>query len=629
MARGDRRGFVALDVHGYHFTRKKPKTHYDLSMAKKASNSPTVDSVGVVSASRAGHTFHERWAARRAMQLVFPRDRLKAIAIEGLSKTETADPGAEAEDVADLVLYYGDGDNFAASDAVQTAQFKYRTTAGAVTASYLRKTIEKFAGTIVGYEKTIPSADIDRKLTFAFVTNADFSPDLWAAISGLKSGVSPAKGEALNQYDYLKGLCTKIKVDAQRLFSRCEFRASEDTLPVLNSNLRRTMADWSSGNEARSKSRLFELVEVVREKAGLKNKSNNLVKREDVLVALGCEEEDLFPAETRFINVGEIVPREQLDDASHLIATASEPVFIHADGGVGKTVFINSLAAAQSDAYEVVVFDCFGGGAYRSQDQERHLPRVGYVQITNEFASRGLCDPLLPGDAESVALITALRRRLSQAVETLKAQSKRKGVMIIIDGADNAQIEADDRKDDLFPKLLLASLSENSVDGVKLVLTARTHRMDRVVDRSKIAAFALHPFTQKEAEAYLSSRRANITSGEFATAFSRSSGNARVLAYLVDTWDLNVAGNPDQSKITVDQLISEKCHKIFSDLRVAGWPDFRCSRIFLRYLFVASAHAFGGACDRSWVADIAGRECGIGPGSDARNRSYARRDFPR
>lgn len=550
--------------------RDRSKTLYALTMAKKAPKSPTVS---IVSASRAGHTFHERWTARRAMQLVFPSDRLKAVAIEGLSNTETADPGAEAEDVADLVLYYGDGDNFATSEAVQTAQFKYRTIAGLVTASYLRKTIEKFADTIVGYEKTISSADVDKKLTFSFVTNAEFSPDLWAAIAGLKSGVTPAKGEALTQHDYLKGLCAKKKVDAQRLFSRCEFRASEETLPLLNSNLRRTMADWSAGNELRSKSRLFELVEVVREKAGLKNKNNNLIKREDVLVALGCEEEDLFPADTRFIDVGEIVLREQLDDAINLIKTKKEPVFIHADGGVGKTVFIGNLAAAQSEAYEVVVFDCFGGGAYRSQDQERHLPRVGYVQIANELASRGLCDPLLPGDAESVALINALRRRLTQAVETLKVQSKRKGVIIIIDAADNAQIEADDRKDESFPRLLLASLSENSVEGVKLVLTARTHRMARVVDRSTVVPFSLRPFTQKEAELYLASRRENITSAEFATAFSRSSGNARVLAYLVDTWDTNVAGNPDKTEITVDQLISEKCNKIFSDLRITGWLD--------------------------------------------------------
>jgi hypothetical protein len=248
-------------------------------MAKKTPKTPAVDSVGVVPASRAGHTFHERWAARRAMQLVFPSDRLKAIAIEGLSNTETAEPGEGAEDVADLVLYFGDGDNFATSEAIQTAQFKYRTKAGAVTASYLRKTIEKFADTILGYEKTIPSADVDKKLSFAFVTNAEFSPDLWAAIDGLKSGVAPAGGEALTQHDYLKDLCAKKAVGAQRLFSRGEFRASEDTLPVINSKLRRTMADWSAGNVLRSKSRVFELTEVVRDKAGLKNKNNNLIKR--------------------------------------------------------------------------------------------------------------------------------------------------------------------------------------------------------------------------------------------------------------------------------------------------------------------------------------------------------------
>lgn len=489
-------------------------------MAKKAGTSLPKKAAGVVSASRAGHTFHERWAARRAMQLVFPRDHLKAIAIEGLSTSETIAPGAEAEEVADLVLYYGNGESFATSEAVQTAQFKYKTTSSAVTASYLRKTIEKFADTIVGYEKTIPAADIDKKLSFAFVTNADFMPELWTAIEGLKSGVPPHKGEALSQHDYLKNLCAKKNIDAHRLFSRCEFRASEETLPILNSGLRRTMADWSAGNELRSKSRLFELVEIVREKAGLKNKSNNLIRREEVLVALDCEPEDLFPADTRFINVGKIVPRKQLSEANGLIEKSTKPIFIHADGGVGKTVFIGSLAAEQSDVYEVVVFDCFGGGAYRSQDQERHLPKVGFIQIANELASRGLCDPLLPGDAESVALISAMRRRLVQTVETLKEQSKKKGVLIVIDAADNAQLEADDRKDDAFPNILLASLSENAIDGVKLVLTARTHRMSRVVGRATIEPFELRTFTEEEAEAYLATRRTNISSTEFATAFA-------------------------------------------------------------------------------------------------------------
>ena len=109
-------------------------------------------------------------------------------------------------------------------------------------------------------------------------------------------------------------------MDAQRLFSRCEFRASEETLPALNSALRRTIADWSAGADFRAKARVFELAELVREKAGPLGQNNNLIVREDVLIALNCEPEDLFPADTRFIDVGEVVPRKQLGDAGELLA---------------------------------------------------------------------------------------------------------------------------------------------------------------------------------------------------------------------------------------------------------------------------------------------------------------------
>lgn len=55
-----------------------------------------------VRVSRAGHTFHERWTARRALQLVFPKDELFAIVVEGLSPNEQLKLGPEAEEIADL-----------------------------------------------------------------------------------------------------------------------------------------------------------------------------------------------------------------------------------------------------------------------------------------------------------------------------------------------------------------------------------------------------------------------------------------------------------------------------------------------------------------------------------------------
>jgi hypothetical protein len=370
--------------------------------------------VDTVRSSRAGHTFHERWAARRALQLIFPKDGLFAIAVEGISSTETATPGDEAEDVADLVLYYGQGDSFASCDNRETIQFKYKVRDAPVTASYLKKTIEKFCDTLVGYENDFSRDQIDTKLSFSFVTNAEFSPDLVEAIGALKSGLPLPPGSAADQVSYLTLRCKEHALDdPSRLFSKIEFRAAEKHIQGQSNLLRRMLTDWSPGADPSARVRLFGLQELMTRKAGPGGQHNNLVKREDVLDALDCEPEDLFPADTRFIDVGVVVERVDLNAVEDLVKSSALPVFIHADGGVGKTVFIQSLAARLSSEFEVVVFDCFGGGAYRSEDQARHLPKVGLVQIANELASRGLCDPLLPTDSDRIGLIRAARKRFT------------------------------------------------------------------------------------------------------------------------------------------------------------------------------------------------------------------------
>lgn len=537
--------------------------------------------INPVRASRGGHAFHERWAARRSLQLVFPKDQLIAIAVEGLSAYETATPGPEAEDVADLVLYNGLGDTFGTCSAAETVQFKYKVDGGVVTASYLRKTIEKFADTIAGYEKDFAAREVDAKLRFLFVTNAEFASALWEAVDAIKAGRNPdKKTQAAADVAHLSNLCLKRSIDPQRLFVRTEFRASTRNLPAQTGMLRRTLTDWSAGADSLARIRLHGLAELVVEKAGPSGQGKNLIKREDVLVALGCEPEDLFPAETRFINVGDVVERSQTEEVIELISRSAAPVLIHAEGGVGKTVFVQSVAVKMAAKFEVVVFDCFGGGAYRSDDQARHLPRIGLVQITNELASRGLCDPLLPSDSDRIALVVAARRRLAQAAKAVREQSGREGLLIILDAADNAQLEADHRKEDSFPNLLLSSLDREPMEGVKLILTARSHRRADVLGRSKVETFELGPFSEEEARAFLSSRREHVSSVEFATAIMRSGRNARVLAYLVDTWERNVAGDAPSSHITVEEIIAQQCQKIFQDLHIAGWSDAEIAEFF-------------------------------------------------
>ena len=534
-----------------------------------------------VRASRAGHTFHERWAARRALQLLFPSDGLNAIAVENISHTETSSPGQRAEEVADLVFYYGSGDNFESCTRLETVQFKYRLDEQPVTASYLKKTVQKFAETIVGYEARFSASDVDKKASFIFVTNAPFSNSLWKAIDSVIDGSTPSDSGAATQARNLRAWCTERKLsDPARLFRCTEFKAAEEGLVAQDSALKRTLTDWSAGEDIEARARLFELQNLVTKKAGPAGQTNNLIRREDILHALNCEVDDLFPAAERFAPVGKVIDRKELTDAADLLK-GRVPVLVHADGGVGKTVFVQSLAAMMQNEFEVVVFDCFGGGSYRSENHSRHLPKIGLLQIVNELAAKTLCDPILPSGDDNRKIVRAARRRLAQAARAVRAQSKKGGVLLIIDAADNAQLEADTRDEQSFAKLLLESIDEDPIEGVALLLTARPYRKAGVIGRTTVTEIELGPFTNEEARAFLAARRPDASAVETTTALTRSMRNARVLDYLVQTWDANVVAGVASPTITVPEIIAQRCNKIIGDLRNAGWTDAEVVEFFV------------------------------------------------
>lgn len=147
---------------------------------------PNIDEdIDTVRASRAGHTFHERWAARRALQLVFPNDDLFAIAVEGVSSTETARPGARAEEVAHLVLIMAAETIFRPASGLRL--FSSNTSSATrLTAAYLlKKTIEKFSDTILGYEKDSSAAERQQKGIVRLRHELRIQRNLWDAIASL------------------------------------------------------------------------------------------------------------------------------------------------------------------------------------------------------------------------------------------------------------------------------------------------------------------------------------------------------------------------------------------------------------------------------------------------------------
>ena len=87
-----------------------------------------VDSVSIkidkVRASKAGHAFHEAWAARSALELLPPSTDLTAITLEGFDERDERSLGTGAVEIADLVRYHGATD-VARAHRVTVVQFKY------------------------------------------------------------------------------------------------------------------------------------------------------------------------------------------------------------------------------------------------------------------------------------------------------------------------------------------------------------------------------------------------------------------------------------------------------------------------------------------------------------------------
>jgi hypothetical protein len=196
-----------------------------------------------------------------------------------------------------------------------------------------------------------------------------------------------------------------------------------------------------------------------------------------VLAALKIgDPKDLLPCEAALVDVGKILEREQLREVMTRIRSTSTPLLIHATGGVGKTVFMDSLASKIVSDHEVVFFDCFGGGAYRSPEDARHLPRKGLIHIANTLAFRGLCDPMLPDSPDVHTLLSTFRRRLTQCLNTISRMMPGRKLAIFIDAIDNAAFAAGQASEDCFPIKLLESLDTEPIDGVNLyrVLPYRT-----------------------------------------------------------------------------------------------------------------------------------------------------------
>lgn len=573
--------------------------------------------IDTVRPSREGHEFHEAWTARKAMQLLMPKDSLVGVAVEGLSEEDQSVASAGTVQVADLTIYYGKDSNFVDANRVETLQFKYSPKRGdqVFRASDAKKTIEKFAESYRDYKKNYGVVAVTEKLFFELITNRPIFPALRKAIDGFAGGrrlIGAAKVQA-EQFTKASGLTGRALAE---FASKCRMTGLAGALRDTKTDLWKILVDWSATTDAQARARLGDMRDMVRRKAGCDAEHQKVIRQVDVLDALGLSDvKELLPCPESLAKVGEVVEREQLTEAASLMPSLSEPLVVHADGGIGKTVFLESLASLLSEQHEVVFFDCFGGGAYRSPEDARHLPNRGLVHIVNVLACRGLCDPILPGSENTELLFSTFRKRLKQCVETLWAASPDRELVLFIDAIDSAAEYAEDRGQRAFPTLLLESIHlSGPIPGVKLVTSGRTHRIKQYLRDVPYHDFELRPFTIAETTSYLSARIPDVTETEIKVAQSRSEGNARILEHLVTSGRGLLDPSEIDKPIVLADLLTERIERALAEALRRGYKKDAIDA-FLAGLSVlpppvplveyAGAHGMDIGAIRSFAADLA------------------------
>lgn len=536
-----------------------------------SSKNEKIDTTGP---SRDGHEFHEAWAARKAMQLLLPSDGLIGIAVEGLSEDDETVVSQEAVDVADLTLYYGKDTNFRTADRVEVLQFKYSSkhSTKEFKASDAKKTVAKFARSFRDHRSHYGTDETKKKLFFELVTNRPIYPAFTGAIAGIASD-SKLEGDAYKQACQFRAAAEMSGDELREFASKCLVLGLTGDLKDTKGDLRKLLVDWSASPDAVARARLGDIRNMVRKKAGHIEESQKIIRQVDILAALELSDiDELLPCPSSLPDVGEVVKREQLQDAVACVPFLKKPMLIHAEGGVGKTVFLESLCSALSNNNEVVFFDCFGGGAYRSPEDGRHLANRGLLHIVNMLACRGLCDPILPGSENSELLFGTFRKRLLQCVHTLDVTCANRELIIVIDAIDNASDFAREQHQRAFPTQIMESFERaGAIPGVKLIVSSRTHRIARTLGDLEYEGFELHNFTLDETRKYVSDRISDIKEEEIRVAQARSKGVARILEHLVFQDRASLANSKINNPIKLDDLLHRRIEKALAEAVARGY----------------------------------------------------------
>jgi len=534
--------------------------------------------VNPVRASRDGDQFHYYWAARRCLGLLAPDAQLVAISIEGPA-VQDGDQFEEGIASIDVAEYRGDVDPSKATE-VRYIQLKHSTLRMEMewVASDLTDTLQNFGRRYLQLVGRYGAEDVAARFAFEFVTNRPFADSLVSGLEQLRSGEATPLARAAAHATRLPEEVAPTFARLLTLTGRVEHLAAQESL---------LHDDVSGYLPEADRDAPLQMKDLVAQRATTKFEHRPEITRLDVLKSLGVDMRDLYPAPPRIEAPDRIVRRRQLEDLAARIVTGGCVSIVSADAGVGKTVLSTQLGDLLPEGSQTLVYDCFGNGSYRGASEYRHRCRDGLVQLANELAGLSLCNPLIPtSKADPPAYVRAFMARVESAAATLRQSAPDAVLCLVIDAADNAEMAAREIHDPpSFPRLLLRET--NWPSNVRVVLTARPHRVSKLDPPRSIEPMPLEPFNEAESAKHLRGFFSDATDQDAIEFHRQTSRNPRVQATALAQGGslhdvlLSLAGEPRTVETLIGDLLQSAIDRVLADTPTADHDQVRavCSAL--------------------------------------------------
>jgi len=527
-------------------------------------------------ASTAGDVFHELWALRKALELVIPKTNLKAVTIEGIS----VPPGSpHIYDGVDCGLFYG-GLSLESACRVEFVQLKYSTahpntawTVARLTANSAQRSnnsvIRKLA---TDFAKAQGKMSTGATLIVKLTSNQPLASEVGDVIAKIRAGDrSDPNAVKLAEASGLSGTQLLAFLDALDLtdMGSTSRSALQDTITKELSQMSGDKAD-TLVLQMQSRIRLLMLPEAARD----------IITSSTVYSWFGISTQSaLFPASADLQPMVDVIQRAPAKEVRDALLVGDQLVCLYGLGGCGKTTTMRQIQSLLPAGSVSILFDCYGAGRYSHSNDRRHLPENAFLQIINDLAMSQGIPFLLAKQSSQLANIRVFIERLKQSAELLAKVSADGLLTILIDAADNSvsAAERDPTASACFVREIAnADLSELP-SNVRIVMSSRTGRKDRLWLPPKTKYIECPPFTPVETQAYVDARLPGMTSEWLAQFCALSNGIARVQAYAFTkggTSSVDVLDALRPSGKGLDTVLQE----LFHDAASKGGQDFyeRC-----------------------------------------------------